>query len=167
MPRRSTAPAPRISVVVISPAPGIVRVARRAPVAMRSVARPGAVTPAVLVSPGSPSAPGPIPVPISGPGPVAPSVVAFVVAFVVVSPAIAVLVAVVSVSSPPPAGLMVPVPWGTAAAASRGSVCLHGSCEVRWRREKKAARCCWLGVIRRLGFKLQRRGALTRAGSCG
>lgn len=119
--RRPTAPVPRIPAVGVTPTAGIVRVARRAPVARWSVARPGAVPPAVPVSPRSPSisVPVPVPVPISGPGSVAPSVIAVVVAVVIVSSAVAVLVAIVSVSyTSSAAGLMLPVPWRPAAAAS-------------------------------------------------
>lgn len=151
MSRRPTAPVPRIPAVRVSPTPGIVRVAWRAPVAMRSVARPGAVTSAVLVSSGSSPVPVPGPVPISGSGSVAPSVVTIVVAVIVVSSAVAVavLVAIVSVtssSSSSAPGLVVPVPWGAAAAASGGSIC-HGSCEVRWREKRERDAVC-LGVIR-------------------
>lgn len=147
--RCPTAPVPRIPAVGVTPAAGIVRVAWRAPVAWWSVARPGAVTPAVPVSPRSPPVPVPVPVPISGPGSVAPSVITVVVAVVVVSSAVAVLVAIVSVSSSSAARLMLPVPWGAAAAASGGSVCLHGSCAMWWAREKGERGAVCLDVIRR------------------
>lgn len=129
--RRPIAPASRIPAVRVSPASGVVRVAWRATVASWSVARPGAVTPAVPVPSRPPSISVPVPVPISGPGSVAPSVVSVVVPVIVVPSVVAVLVAIVSVSSSSSAaGLMVPFPWRPSAAASEGSVCHRVSSET-------------------------------------